>query len=78
MMSALGEHVVTMRGVEIKQPVKHYSLWMFQRVLDHYQSLANVEREAVNTVLDSTGILPYLELQPARRMERVNNIEVFV
>lgn len=76
-IGALGEHTVSMRDVEIKQVVRHYSQWMFQRVLDHYLSLNSTDLAAVNSCLESTGILPYLNSDTSWRIKRVNNIEVF-
>jgi glutathione S-transferase len=75
--NVLGTHTVEMRGVPITRPVRYYSQWMFQRVLDHYASLTERERADVDALLESTGLLPYLNLKVPRRMERLNNQEVF-
>ncbi len=73
----LGTHTVEMRGTPLTQPVRYYSQWMFQRVLDHYASLGATDRTDVDSLLDSTGLLPYLNLEVPRRMERLDNQEVF-
>ena len=75
-MAPIGSHRVTLRGVEIELVVQHYSIWMFQRVLDHYDALDSVDRQRADELLQSTGLAPLLLARPARRIERVGFIEV--
>ena len=74
---ALGEHRFALRGVEISQSVRHYSQWMFQRVIDYYSSLNPETRQQLDAFIEPTGLLPFLQLTIPRRIERVDNIEVF-
>jgi len=73
----LGMHTVTMRGISIRQVVRYYSQWMFQRVVDHYTSLVESERADVDGLLEETDLRPYLDLPIPRRIERLDNLEVF-
>ena len=75
-MAPIGSHRVTLRGVEIELVVQHYSIWMFQRVLDHYDALDSADRQRADELLQSTGLAPLLLARPARRIERVGFIEV--
>jgi glutathione S-transferase len=75
--NVLAMHTVEMRGRPVTRPVRYYSQWMFQRVLDHYTSLSGADRADVDAFLEPTGLLPYLGLEVPRRMERLNNQEVF-
>jgi glutathione S-transferase len=75
-LAPLGQHRVTLRGVEIELAVRHYSIWMLQRVLDAYQALGAAERERAEAILAATGLAPLLDVRPARRIERVGFTEV--
>ncbi len=74
----LGQHTVVMRGVSIAQNVRYYSQWMYQRIVDHLASLSEEELVDVHKVLAPTGLQQYLQMPIPRRMERQNNVEVFV
>lgn len=74
----IGEHTVDLRGTPITQNVRYYSQWMFQRLLDHRDSLSSDDLADVDTLFESTGLLHFLKLKVARRMARVDNKEVFV
>ncbi len=73
----LGSHRVTLRGVKIELAVQHYSIWMLQRVLDHYHGLDPEDRRRADDLLAPTGLAPLLAARPARRIERVGFTEVF-
>jgi glutathione S-transferase len=75
-LSPIGHHRVTLRGVEIELAVQHYSIWMLQRVLDHYHALDSAARQGADAVLDSTGLAPLLRARPVRRIERIGFTEV--
>lgn len=73
----LGQHSVMMRGAEVTQVVRYYSQWKYQRTLDHMASLSEQELADACEVLAPTGLQPYLQMPIPRRMERLNNREVF-
>lgn len=75
-LSPIGRHRVKLRGVEIELAVQHYSIWMLERVLDHYDSLGFAERKKADDMLDATGLAPLLQARPVRRIERVGFTEV--
>lgn len=75
-LAPIGRHRVMLRGVEIELAVQHYSIWMLQRVLDHYHALGSAERKRADAILDATGLAPLLRARPARRIERVGFSEV--
>ena len=74
--SPIGTHRVKLRGVEIEIAVQHYTIWMLQRVLDHYADLEPVARGRANAILEETGLMPLVQASPMRRIERENFIEV--
>lgn len=76
-LDPIGHHEVPFRGKTLNLAVRHYMQWMFQRVQDTYLGLGRDDRKAVDDLLAPTGILPYLELPISRRIERVDDVEVF-
>ena len=73
----IGHHTVPLRGMPVRQVVRYFTQWMFQRVLDQYAALDRKDRAEIEVLLGPTGLLPYLRLPIARRIERVNDVEVF-
>jgi glutathione S-transferase len=66
----LGFHETSLRGVAMSRMTSAYSLFMLQRPLDAYASLAPAERAAVESALDGTGCEALLELGPTFRAEK--------
>jgi glutathione S-transferase len=73
----LGFHTVQLRGTQISQAVRHYSLWMLQRPLDAYAAMSASERAHADDLLEGTGLLRVLGLRPRWRIERVAGVERF-
>lgn len=76
-LDPIGHHRVPLRGVTLDLAVRHYVQWMFQRVQDCYLSMDAPARKHAADILGGTGILTYLETPVKRRIERVDNVEVF-
>ncbi len=70
-------HTLKLRGTNITQVARPYSQWMFQRVLDCYQSFTGVDKESLDNLLKSFDGYDALQVSITRRINRVNNIEVF-
>jgi glutathione S-transferase len=73
----LGHHTVELRGRKLDLALQHYSLWMLQRVLDHYDSLEPDESSRVRHIMGSIGLAPLVTTRPHRRIDRVDGVEVF-
>jgi hypothetical protein len=67
---ATGFHSTRLRGVEVSRYTSPYTLWMLQRTLDAYRSLAPADRAAVDRALDGTGCGALLDYQPRHRLEK--------
>lgn len=76
-LDPIGYHQAPLRDATLDLAVRHYMQWMFQRVQDHYLSLDSDAQSKTSNALTKTGIQTYLDLSIARRIERVNNVEVF-
>lgn len=76
-LDPIGHHAVPFRGITLNLAVRHYMQWMFQRVQDDYLGLDADDHQNVDNLLGPTGMVPYLQLNIARRIERVDNVEVF-
>ena len=51
----IGSHAFELEGVQGQRIIRPYSLWMLQRALQVYRSLAGAERERADRLLDSVG-----------------------
>jgi len=60
----------TLRGSPFRVGVRAYSLWVLQRALDVWRSLAEPERERVLEALAGTGWEAVLTLRPRHRLEK--------
>jgi glutathione S-transferase len=67
---AVGMHGTALRGVSFERYTSPYTLWMVQRALDAYRSLAPAARAAVLRALDGTGCEAVLAYQPRHRLEK--------
>jgi len=74
---SLGSIAPVIRGVPHVQAMRHYPLWMLQRVTDAYDALAPEARGPVDTLLAETGLAALIEQRPARRIERRDYVEVW-
>ena len=72
-----GTHEIELGGVRIEIAVRHYSVWMAQRPIDHYASLDPAERERADRLLEATGLRPLFDLSPSFRIERRDHKEFF-
>jgi len=66
------------RGGPLRIGLRPYTLWMVQRTLDAYGSLASDERARVDAALAQSGWEPLLALTPRHRLEKRKNELVWV
>jgi len=71
----IGYHNFTVEGVQGQRVVLPYSLWMFARPVDYYQSLADTT--AVDALLDTAGFGTALREPLENHLERPENILSF-
>jgi len=64
----IGSHRYAIDGVSEERMVTPFSLWMFQRPLDHYRSLSAEERAAIDPKLEALGGLEGLSIEPKTRL----------
>ncbi|MDB4511881.1 glutathione S-transferase family protein [Arenicella sp.] len=57
---SIGKHSFKIENVTGERVVLPYSLWMFQRSVDFYESLASVEKTQLETFLKDVGLLDAL------------------
>ncbi|MFA5990209.1 MAG: glutathione S-transferase N-terminal domain-containing protein [Sphingomonas sp.] len=65
------------RGHEIATAVLPYRFWLLQRVQDAAAALDSKGKAAIAALLEDCGLAPLLELRTARRVERVNHLEIW-
>ncbi len=73
----LGRIAPVIRGVPHPQVMRHYSVWMLQRVTDAYDRLDPAGRAAVDALLAEVGLEDLPRLRGTRRIERRNHREVW-
>lgn len=66
----VGMHRTRLRGVEFERVTTPYTMWMVQRVVDVYRSMAAAERADVDAELAGTGFEPLLAYEPRWRVRR--------
>ena len=71
----IGMHKFMVEGVEGERAVLPFSLWMFKRPVDFYQSLN--DKSDVDIVLEKSGFGDALQSGLANRLSKVDNIVVF-
>ncbi|MDE1174823.1 MAG: glutathione S-transferase family protein [Parvibaculaceae bacterium] len=74
---ALASHAPEIRGVAARQGVRHYQIWMLQRIQDAWDALPAADRDAVDVLLERTGLRPLLTARCTRRIERRDYVEVW-
>ncbi|MCE2392421.1 MAG: glutathione S-transferase [Proteobacteria bacterium] len=72
-----GSHEIELGGTRIEIAVRHYSIWMAQRPLDHHASLDPADRDRADRLLQATGLHPLFDLNPSFRLERRDHREFF-
>jgi hypothetical protein len=65
------------RGLTLSVAVFPYRVWLLQKVQDAFDGLAAEDRTRVRTLLAEVGLARILDLRPVRRVERVDNREVW-
>ena len=66
----IGEHNFCVQGVTSIRAILPYSLWMFQRPVDYYQSLSGEQKGSLIKLLGGTGLTGALEGGLQNRLER--------
>lgn len=74
---ALASHAPEVRGVAARQGVRHYQIWMLQRIQDAYDALSATDRVPVDALLDRVGLWPLLTARCTRRIERRDYVEIW-
>ncbi|MDD3443841.1 MAG: glutathione S-transferase N-terminal domain-containing protein [Zavarzinia sp.] len=74
---SLGSIAPVIRGVAHPQAMRHYALWMVQRVTDAYDRLAPAARIPVDALLAETGLEALVRHRAHRRIERRDYVEVW-
>ena len=72
----IGTHRFSVGGVEEDRVLFPYTVWMFQRALDHYQGIAGPARARVDDFLAAHGGLAGLQTRLRRRVRRKRNLLV--
>jgi glutathione S-transferase len=65
------------RGLTLSVAVFPYRVWLLQKVQDAFDGLAAEDRTRVRTLLAEVGLARILDLRPVRRVDRVDNREVW-
>ncbi len=73
----LGFFKTEIREQEFSFVVRHYSIWMLQRVQDAFGALNDNDKQAVSDLLKEAGLESLLTLKINRRIERQNYKEVW-
>ncbi len=71
----IGRAAFDWRGVEIAVGVMPYRLWLLQKVQDAAD--AHADNAALNALLSETGLGDLVTLRTTRRVERINQLEVW-
>lgn len=72
---AIGRVAFAWRGETIEVAVMPYRLWLLQKVQDVFDGAA--DRTALNTLLSETDLADLVTLRTTRRVERVDQLEVW-
>lgn len=68
----IGKHAFTLGGARGERVIFPYTLWMWQRPLDHHASLVGADRAAADALLREVGGLAAMQPLP-QRVARVDN-----
>jgi glutathione S-transferase len=77
LVRGIGSCEFSWRGKTINTVVMPYRIFMLQRIQDAYDAMTELERKAVDALLEQTGLMDMIRLRSARRVERHNNREVW-
>ena len=75
---AAGTAIFAVRGETIEALAQPHRFYLLQRVQDDYASLSETEKAAVDVVLSKSGMTAILDTSLNRRIERADNLEVWV
>ena len=75
---APGTATFVSRGETIEALAQPHRFYLLQRVQDEYASLSETEKAAVDAVLSTSGMTAILDASLNRRIERADNLEVWV
>ena len=75
---AAGTATFAVRGETIEALAQPHRFYLLQRVQDDYASLSETEKAAVDVVLSKSGMTAILDAALNRRIERADNLEVWV
>ena len=75
---APGTATFELRGKTIEALAQPHRFYLLQRVQDDYVSLSETEKAAVDEVLSKSGMTAILDASLNRRIERADNLEVWV
>ena len=75
---APGTATFVSRGETIEALAQPHRFYLLQRVQDDYASLSDTEKAAVDVVLSKSGMTAILDTSLNRRIERADNLEVWV
>lgn len=75
---ARGTATFALRGQTIEALAQPHRFYLLQRVQDDYASLSETEKAAVDAVLSKSGMTAILDAALNRRIERADNLEVWV
>jgi glutathione S-transferase len=75
---AAGTATFVVRGETIEALAQPHRFYLLQRVQDDYASLSEIEKAAVDAVLSTSGMTAILDASLNRRIERADNLEVWV
>ena len=75
---AAGTATFAVRGETIEALAQPHRFYLLQRVQDDYASLSETEKAAVDAVLSKSGMTAILDAALNRRIERADNLEVWV
>ena len=75
---AAGTATFSLRGETIEALAQPHRFYLLQRVQDDYASLSETEKAAVDVVLSKSGMTAILDASLNRRIERADNLEVWV
>ena len=75
---ARGTATFALRGQTIEALAQPHRFYLLQRVQDDYASLSETEKAAVDAVLSKSGMTAILDASLNRRIERADNLEVWV
>ena len=65
------------RGIELTTAVMPYRFWLMQKLHDDLAGASPEAQMRTRDVFRSCGLEPWLDLRTVRRVERVNNLEVW-